>query len=260
MNFINRYIKSILILGLISVILCISIEAFGGGAREYGSLRDAFRETNFEYTGSSIEINGAIEDGKVAQSSLNSYIHKLIQIYGQEEDWEISNSSESRHNVGIDSIYAKLDSEEFEFNIAIINSINIDIKDTYFNVSITLKQEDTSIEYVEQVLNNIYGIFKAWNVDIRTCITLQGALSGRLEKSQISYYADEIFEVLDAKNKQVYVEDYIYSVYGYSEKLSRYYIDPINNQKLNLNIVFRYEDINNTTVLYIVTPIMDKSY
>ena len=80
-------------------------------------------------------------------------------------------------------------------------------------------------------------------------------LHGNKKKEEIAL---SVFENADEKKIFEHTEDGIYSLYGYSGEMDKYI--SVGNKKININVVFSYDETNNVTQIMIGSPVVNYDY
>lgn len=145
-----------------------------------------------------------------------------------------------------------------------ISVITLDVEDeygqpiveNYVMVEISLKgsgAKATSNYYDE--LREIYGEL---GMNPTTNLYLCSQEKGRLVESEMEQYVEEFLANTDAKAVETMEFDNNYLVYGYSKNISEYVYQ--DDEKINVNIAFSYDQAEDVTYIHMGVPFVDRSF
>lgn len=144
-------------------------------------------------------------------------------------------------------------------------------KGAYADTNISLATIDgetyviTDIEFNAVGVQSIYdyktrleGIYEECGMDASMNIYLCNKYKGRLSSSQIAEMVEDYMQDMSAE--VVMDTDYlgVRCVYGYSREIDDYVYQ--KDKKINVNIVFTYDEENDVTTVHRATPFVDKTF
>lgn len=149
----------------------------------------------------------------------------------------------------------KKSSSNLQENIQIISTLTKDNPQAYIIYEVQEKNSEIPGETrLKELDTKIYDIF--WgNATIYTCI--YGRMSAMMNKS-MSEKADFLVNLFHAKKTEKMEEENFISISAYSSKLKNAYY--FQNQKMNLQIALRSDEMGGITTFVIGTPIITIEY
>ncbi len=122
-------------------------------------------------------------------------------------------------------------------------------------VSITVYNNvDCAAEYRELV----EGMFDAMGIEGNVNVNLSGSIEGNLNYEQRNSLTDGLLEKLDAKVVMENRDTDIFTVYAYTQGLKNYI--NLAGEKINVNIAIGYDEVNDTTQVYLSSPVSSLDY
>lgn len=231
------------ILGLLSLFFiccnCINVN---------NSIIDILDKSKFKPVEANINTYAILNNPLINLQQLKSYFKFVEAKIGIVADNDLITIDDNQ-NLEIKQSYKTQDAK-LTINLKTINSIN-----TYLIVDTTIYNNYNNTILAKAKLENI---FKALNLDSNTNLSLTGYYEGNLNYEQKKSVASNIMAKAEAKFKQDYVTDRIYSVIGYTKLINEYIYK--ERQKININLALRYNNYENRTYLYLATPIITTEY
>ena len=91
-------------------------------------------------------------------------------------------------------------------------------------------------------------------------VSIKGKIHSFLEPSEQMQIAQGILEAMGAKKvfENVQEEEKIHSIYAYTDSIKDYVA--IGKDRINVNVVFTYDEEENATLLHIGSPIINYDY
>ena len=123
----------------------------------------------------------------------------------------------------------------------------------------------TDIMFNETGVNSIYDyktklekLYEEYGMEPSSNIYLCNKYKGKLSDSQVAEMVNDYLQDMDAEI--VMDNDYlgIRCVYGYSHEIKDYVYQ--DDKKINVNIVFTYDEENDITIVHRATPFVDKTF
>ena len=242
-------IISIIIVFLLGIIVCYAESINQEQNNGYTSLVNTFEnlDSNFKFYNlkSNAYLNKTLNKEEMKNISLD-----IISNLGLEEaniKWiEKNNKAQSQ-------VYAQI--EEAEKNISIIVA-NKNKKESYIIVDILDNKVYKDIVDIYAIVEESLNTYSD-KVDIYTCIA--GEYEKKLRLDKYNDILDKILYNMSAKEIDKIEDENLISVTAFSKKIKTDYLEYLGN-KINLNIGFRYSENEETTMIYIATPIIKLDY
>ena len=110
-----------------------------------------------------------------------------------------------------------------------------------------------------ELRNNILEFCKEMKMDVlNDSLVLKGCYPGRLSNEFIENNTQEIYKKMGGKIASGKYVDGRYISYGYTRLIGDYIVT--QGDKMNLNIVYVYEEEDNQTKMYMATPLINLEY
>lgn len=212
------------------------------------SIIDILNKSKFKPIEANINTYAILNNPLINLQQLKSYFKFVEAKIGIVADNDLI-TIDDKQNLEIKQSY-KTQNVKLTINLKTINSAN-----TYLIVDTTIYNNYNNTILAKAKLENI---FKALNLDSNTNLSITGYYEGNLDYEQKKSVAANIMTKAEAKFKQDYVTDRIYSVIGYTKLINEYIYK--ERQKININLALRYNNYENRTYLYLATPIITTEY
>lgn len=126
----------------------------------------------------------------------------------------------------------------------------------YILVDMSIYEDSDSIlSYKEKIEN----VMKEIEVkEYQSIVKFSGSYDGKLSLTKKEEISNKLLHNLEAKKISENITEDLYLVYGYTGIISDYI--RTGGHKVNLNIVITYNEENDTTNLYLATPILNDNY
>lgn len=150
--------------------------------------------------------------------------------------------------------------------------LNVISQKQYLSINLEINNSiDSAFYYQKNITEIIKNILKE-NEELDNRNPTENDVSGNISlsiKGKISKLADveqqkriskEILKEFGASEVFEHIEEEksMYSLYGYTDVISDYV--SIGNNKVNVNVAFNYDDINDETIIHIGSPIVNYDY
>ena len=139
--------------------------------------------------------------------------------------------------------------------IETVKEKNIITLKNYLEISIEMSNSlDSAVAYGDIIEN----IFKSKGVIADVTVNLKGSIEGELSNSEKNDITDKIMDKMNADIVTGNRTKEIYTVYGYSEEMEDYVV--FGSTKTNVNVAITYDELNNETLIYMATPIINQDF
>lgn len=150
-------------------------------------------------------------------------------------------------------------SPETHYTFSLKNQKDIH-QNSYYNL--TLIGKDLDITYIDQLRNTGYDKLKTWHIASKETIYFKGWLSGALSQEETKEMKDKLFETLEVKATNQYQDDLVETTcayYGYTPYINDY-ITEADGQKSNVQVGFKYDELQNQTELIVAFPFYNQPF
>lgn len=213
-------------------------------------LIETFSQSDFQTVQSNINTYAVLNETINTFEDMEKYLKALENKIGSNYSCETS-KSETEKSKTVKQIYI---SQNAKFTIQLETINSKDIK-TYLIMDVILYDYNENIIDIKQ---NLDIIFKDLNLKSSTNISMTGTYDGDMSYEEKKTKSFEIMNKMNAKVKEDYVTDKVYSIVGYTKQIDEYIYS--QKQKININLALRYNEYENKTYLYLATPVITIEY
>ena len=214
-----------------SIVEDLNLDYIKGDLSANERLNDIFMELDvLEGIGYNIKENLAMDEiDRLTQEEKN---YSQINLYGYDKD-----------NNQMTIILSSYFNEEEEYG------------ETYLYINYLNKEKFLNIN---GIIKDIVEIFKDYNVSPEIATNIEGIIDEKIDINEYKHKIEETVEGLNGKILDTYKNDNLISYNIYTPEIDNYMT--IGKEKMNLNIAFRCNKTEDTSVIYIGTPIIVGGY
>lgn len=196
-----------------------------------------------------IKSGGKTEEGDIVTAFENEkYMEIYSSIIATAYSTKEINSDEEKKEI-INTIYKKTDMDNAQ-----ISWLNEDGKE-YIFLKAEFENPDKSMFYYSNVVKNTFEDMR-FITDVYSY--MKGSIYGSISYTEREEIISKILKGAEAKECERYEEDNRLVIYGYSENISGYI--SAGGEKINVNIVVRYDENSGITEVYLATPILNEDF
>lgn len=126
----------------------------------------------------------------------------------------------------------------------------------YIMVYLDLFDKPESILQYKEILESTMRTFQV--KEQQTILRFRRDCEGELTEEEKEKEVEEILEYLEARTVEKYSEKAVLNVYAYTGLLKEYLT--VNNNRVNINVAVTYDEIEDRTIIYLATPILNEDY
>lgn len=196
-------------------------------------------------------------DEKLSDSAKEQIVKNLGKKLGITSDYVIEKDAQENNS----SVVFRKKGENGDTNIRLITMGETSASgdtfwENYLMMEISLKGKSASEVYTyKEVLDDLY---EDLGMEASTNIYLCSQEKGVLTEEEMQQMVDEFLDTMDAKRVKDIELDQTYCVYGYSKEIDEYVYQ--NEDKVNVNIAFHYDEAEDITYVHRAVPFIDKSF
>lgn len=182
---------------------------------------------------------------------------KLAGRLGISSDYQLSHEDSQR---GRTTTFTKL-GKNGDTSIQIISVIgeNEQSEKTVENyIVIELRLKGPAAGEVNYFANSLKEIYKSLGMETTTNIYLLSTTKGELVPSERQQRVEEFLGNTNAKEVETIEFDDVHMVYGYSKNIEEYVYQ--DDTKVNVNIAFDYDPVEDVTYIHMGIPFVDRSF
>ncbi len=145
-----------------------------------------------------------------------------------------------------------------------IKVISLDVVDEYSQpavenyIMVEVKLKGTAAKATSNYCDTLRDIYASLGMEPTTNIYLCSQEKGQLVASQMEQYEKDFFNSMDARRIDGVEFDDVHMVFGYSKNLEEYVYQ--NEEKVNVNIAFSYDSVEDVTYIHMGVPFVDRSF
>ena len=211
-------------------------------------LVDAFAASDAGNVESRLQITADYGSAFLTERDKQSLIAYLANAIGVNMDGEV----EYKEN-DICQVYEyRRAAKQAETTIKAV-TLREEITKTYLYVELVIYQdtEYNALEYRDIILDAMDAL-KVKQVE--TTLQLAGIYEGKLAFGEWNRIADNMVKKLSGKIIYENRDEELYTIYAYSKLLPEYIV--VEGKKMNMQVVIRYEEDYDRTVVYLATPLL----
>lgn len=145
-----------------------------------------------------------------------------------------------------------------------IKVISLNVQDEYNQtavenyVMVELKLKGIAAKATSNYCDNLREIYGDLGMNPTTNMYLCSQEKGQLLRSEMEQMVDEFLSSTNAKTVEAVEFDNNYLVYGYSKNIDEYVFQ--DEEKVNVNIAFQYDSVDDVTYIHMGIPFVDRSF
>lgn len=208
-------------------------------------------------TSAEVKLYAHYADANLTEPAKERLLIRLGEKLGIDSGYEISRHAEAE-NTSV--IYTK----KGENGDTMIRLISMEqtmadgsaVYENYLMTEIALKNR--SQEEIYQCKSRLEKIYSDLGMDASSNLYLCSQEKGRMTEDEMQAVTTEFLEMMHAKKRDVIELQDTRCIYGYSENVPEYVYQ--NDQKVNVNIAFSYDEAEDITYIHRGLPFIDKSF
>lgn len=136
------------------------------------------------------------------------------------------------------------------------DSYGKDIYENYIMIQLDLKNGACTAAY--EYKEKLEALYESLGMDANTNIYVCCQIKGMLTENEMNGQIDEFLDEMDAEQVQRDTFDNVVCVYGYSPNIDEFVYQGEN--RVNVNIAFSYDSMDDVTYVHRAVPFVDKSF
>lgn len=218
---------------------------------------EAFSQTAFANEESVISIDGEYTGEYLATEGAKALLASIATELGIDNNYEIVQNRNEQKGELVLTKKAKRAQTTLKFITIESNSQEDNIIDVTQYVSAEIDLYDTA-DCALAYRNMLKDILQRNHVVGDVTLSLKGKYPEELNLQEKNVIADDLLKKLDADVKTEQRSDDMYVIYGYSKYISEY--KKIGNQKINVSLAMNYNEEEQSTYIYLSTPLINEDY
>ena len=208
-------------------------------------------------TSAEVKLYAHYADANLTEPAKERLLIRLGEKLGIDSGYEISRHAEAE-NTSV--IYTKK-GENGDTTIRLISmeqtmADGAVVCENYLMTEIVLKNR--SQEEIYQCKSRLEKIYSDLGMDASSNLYLCSQQKGRMTEDEMQAVTTEFLETMHAKKRDVIELQDTLCIYGYSDNVPEYVYQ--NDQKVNVNIAFSYDEAEDITYIHRGLPFIDKSF
>lgn len=212
----------------------------------------AFSVVKNEVTKETVQGYGKFGDMELSAASRKKMLENLAQKLGITDGYTYSGANGD----GYEKIILTKKGKRATTVLQII-SMEQDQKDPEQYIAVSIVSEG-KVEQGVSLYQKVKRVYEEIGVEAQVSLEIEATQEGNQVDLEKGGLPDQVFRFVHAKKVDVIKENDIYTVYGYTRLEDRYLM--LNKQKVNIQIVMRYDKTKDQTYLKVGVPIVNSSY
>lgn len=203
-----------------------------------------------------ISVYGFYGNGYISDETKEQMLIRLAGKLGIDSGYEITKEASTDGSV---STFQK-NGVEGDTKIQIItmtgtDDLGGDSYENYLSMKVVLHQKT---ELAGSLSRELEALYESLGMEPVLNLYAGGVTAGRLTEEEMAEKTQDFLDIMHAS--QVLEEQFgnVYTVYGYTSDLSDYVYQ--NEEKVNVNIAFSYDEEADETRIHMAVPFVDKSF
>jgi len=222
-----------------------------------GKMVEAFSQTAFANEESVISMDGKYTGEYLGTEGAKALLATIATELGIDNNYEITQNRNDRQGELILTKKAKRAQTILKFITIETNTQEDNIIDVTQYISAEIDLYDTA-ECALAYRNMLKDVLEKNQVVGDVTLSLKGKYPKELNLEERNILADDLLKKLDADVKTEQRSDDMYVIYGYSKYISEY--KKIGNQKINVSLAMNYNEEDQSTYIYLSTPLINEDY
>lgn len=217
---------------------------------------EAFSQPEFSNEESTISMDGEYNGEYLGTEGAKALLAQIATQLGINEDYELIQNREEQRGEIILTKEAKRARTTLKF-ITMENAANDNALNVKQYVTAEIKLLDTA-DCALAYRNMLEEILKNNQVSGEVTLSLVGKYPKKLNIEERNAIAKDLLDKLEAKIMTEQRSDELYVIYGYSKFISEY--KRVGNEKINVSLAMNYNESENSTNIYLSTPLIHEDY
>ncbi|HLS52462.1 MAG TPA: YwmB family TATA-box binding protein [Tissierellaceae bacterium] len=257
---------------LFAIIILLLIPFFSRADKEYLEyefLETILQDLEGEFIQGDVVINGVLIDEFIEKEEievLGSNILKKLKLVGRPVDPLIKGNEvtektytkevifESDYN---QIIYSGLDKEKNLISIFVSSYIYNEKKEGETYLCINIVKNDDFFE-INDIIEDVKSIFKEYDATMEISSCIIGSIKGKVSESYMDKNLNKSLKRIKGRILEEYSDNKALSYTIYTPDIDQFVA--VGNRRINLNIAIRYNKDEDSTYLWIGTPIITTGY
>jgi hypothetical protein len=217
---------------------------------------EAFSQTAFANEESIISIDGEYTGEYMGTDEAKVLLAQIATELGIDDNYEITQQREEQKGELVLTKQAKRAQTTLKFITCETDAQDNAISAKQY-VYAEIKLYDTA-ECALSYRNKLEEILDKNKVTGDITVSLKGKYPGELNLEEKNVIADDLLKKLDTKIKTEQRSEDMFVIYGYSKYISEY--KKVGNQKINVSLAMNYNEEEESTYIYLSTPLINEDY
>lgn len=238
---------------ILGIMLAIAVQIiFNTYDKEEEILCDVFANSNAISNLGEFIITGEIQDEYMTDDDVRGMLKYIAKLAGVENKSCTISKKEGKWHLEGEEDFVKVVIDTDRFNEENLPLIKIEAESKNENGIVDNKM----LFKIRSLINDSFAEMNIEKLD--DSIILKGCYMGRLNNQFIDENTEKMYRIMEGKEiKQKNINGIYYS-YGYTDKICEY-VD-VDSGKININIVYTYDEEMNVTWIYLGSPIINIDY
>lgn len=228
-------------------------------------LKEKMNLEQLEFIEIGVELSGIVYDEKLQAVDIENKIQQMksvledVTLYSK--IYEMGDANALRKTTYEDATQEAIierEDKNWQYTFSLKNQKDIH-QNTYYNLKIV---GGSDVRYIDQLRNKGYEQLEAWQVTPKETIYFKAIMPGALSQVESIQIKEKLFKNLEAKSTNAYQDDLVettYAYYGYTPYIKDYIVEA-DGKKSNMQVAFKYDELQDQTELIIAFPFYNEPF
>jgi len=215
-------------------------------------ITEAFIKSDTDHMESTLEMIGEYKKGEMTEEEKKAVINTIADAIGLKVDNDYTGWSDEERSELL--VYKQAKQASTQIKLVSIKEGNTN--KNYITIQLSLSNSIQNIDQYKKIVEDVLGTLDV--KDEQVILKYEGSREGELSSEEKQELAENLIAELQGNVALKYDEGDLYTVYGYTGMLKEY-ISSMGN-KINIQVVITYNEVNNRTRIVLATPILNESW
>lgn len=251
-NYIKPVLYTIVVVGvMIGLQVCITAVY-----RDEKKMIVAFTDSKASFKKSQITVVGNLGEKYFTKEDKENLIEFLGNEIGLKKDYNVETVKGDKTETV--SVFKQGNNAKTEIELISVEEAKNQktVVNQYVYVNLTLYEDKNKILSYRNLIQDAMKKLDLGTVN--STIKIEGTYEGKLSHLDKNKIVDQMIDELQLTIINDHRGTDLYTIYGYSSLMKDYIT--VEKNKVNVNIIFQYDEEQNETILYLATPVMNEDY
>lgn len=249
--------KKLTILVLIWAAVLVQLVITKGINREQQMIVSVMSEESSGITDAEVKVYALYGNEPLSENSRTKIVTQIAKKLGVTSDYDIRQLKTShQENTTLEKTGANADTTIRLLSTSSVDASGQTIHEQYLMTQLTFKNQSSQAIY--DYKTKIEQIYKDLGMETSTNLYLCSQEKGRMSEDEIESATNDFLSRMHARIVKEMDFENTHCLYGYTDTISEYVYQ--NDEKVNVNIAFSYDEEEDITYIHRAIPFIDRSF